>query len=173
MEITLTEALRMKTEISSVVKTLTYTLNYASLGDTKEDGEVISQNDNVFSDVEEKLINALNYSEELNDTISSFNRTNRVDSIVRKMQNAKLLLNAYNNALPKTKPSTQKRFENLGTVRKSVNIEYVPLVSSSTMKNSISSQKETIRTLQTDLERLNQGTINVSFTYSDLENLSL
>ena len=172
MEITLTEALRIKNELSNTIKTLNYGIHQSSLGDTIEDGQTTSAEDKEkFSDVETRLIKALNYSEELNNSISSFNRTNEVDVLVRKMQNAKLLLEIYTRSLPRTKPNKQKRFENLGTVRQSIEIVYNPFISSKEMKEKISSQKALTRDFQSKIEKLNQSKINVDFDYSDLEKL--
>ncbi len=171
MELTLTEALRIKNEISNTIKTLTYNIHTSSFGETTEDGEVISEDKEKFYIVETSLLKALKYSEELNNTISSFNKENEVDVIVRKMQNAKLLLDIYTRNLQKTKPNKQKRFENLGTVRKSIEIIYVPDITSKNMKEKMSQQKSLVRDYQSQVEKLNQNKIEVSFGYNNLENL--
>lgn len=171
MEITLTEALRIKNELSNAVKELSYGVHQSSFGNTTEDGEVISEDKESFLDVEDRLIQALGYSESLNNSISSFNKDCGVDSTVRKMQNAKLLLDIYSRNLQRTKPTKTKRFENLGTVRKSVEIEYTPLVSSTDMKGKISRQKAIIRDLQSQVEKSNQSRISVEFSYADIESL--
>lgn len=172
MQITLTEALRLKSEISTVVKNLSRQINSASLGITKENDVIISRNDIVFADIEDALIKGLNYSEELNNSISSFNKDNKVDAIVRKLQNAKLLLDIYTINLPRTKPTKQNRFESFSTERKVVEIVYTPSMSSKDMKEKILSQKAITRELQTQVEKLNQQEIEVSFTYEDIEALS-
>lgn len=172
MEITITEALRIKNEISNTIKTLQYSINNSSFGETTEDGEITSREDvDKFIKVEESLIKALNYSEELNNILSSFNKEFSVDVIVRKMQNAKLLLDVYNRNLPKTKANKVKKFENLGTVRQTILVEYTPFISSSEMKIRISEQKSLSRQFQSQVEKLNQNKINISFEYSDIESL--
>lgn len=171
MEITLTEALRIKNELSNTIKTLNYSIHQSSFGKTIEDNEVVSQDVETFESVERSLINALNYSEELNSKIAEINKTLGVDSIIRKMQNSKLLLEIYSRNLDKTKPKTQKRFENLGTVRKSVEITYTPAITSKDMKERISSQKSKIREFQSQVEKANQNKISINFEYSDLESL--
>ena len=171
MEITLTEALRIKNELSNTIKTLNYGVHQSSFGKTVEDGEVVSQDVEKFENVEASLIRALGYSEELNGRISEFNRTSAVDVTVRKMQNAKLLLEIYTRSLDKTKPKTNKRFENLGTVRKSIEIVYTPTVTAKAMKDRISTQKSLIRDFQSKVEKANQTKISVAFEYADLESL--
>lgn len=173
MELTLTEALRIKNEISNTIKTLSYSIHQASLGVTTEDDKVISPDIDTFIDVEQSLIKALGYSEEINNAISIFNKDSKVDVIVRKMQNAKLLLDIYNRNLAKTKPNTRTKFENLGTVRQSIEVIYRPYLSSKEMKERISTQKNLVRNFQKEVESANQNKINVSFSYKDIENLTL
>jgi hypothetical protein len=141
MKITISEALRIKNELSNTIKTLTYQMHSASFGSTHEDGVLISQDTTKFVDAEANLIKGLNLAIELNDTISKFNKESYVDSIIRKMQNAKLLLSVYSSNLNKTKPTTQKRFENLGTLRQSIEIVYAPYISSKEMKEKYQNKK--------------------------------
>jgi hypothetical protein len=171
MEITLTEALRIKNELSNIIKTLNYGVHQSSFGKTTEDGEVVSQDIEKFEDVEASLIRGLGFSEELHNSISDFNRASSVDKIVRRMQNSKLLLEIYSRSLDKTKPKTNKRFENLGTVRKSIEMVYTPSITSKEMKAKMAEQKAIARDLQSQVEKLNQSKIKVSFEYSDIENL--
>lgn len=171
MEITLTEALRIKNELSNTIKQLNYGVHSSSFGKTVEDNEVVSQDVETFENVEASLIKALNYSEELNSKIAEFNRVSSVDSIVRKMQNSKLLLDIYSRNLDKTKPKTNKRFENLGTIRKSIEIVYTPTITAKAMKDRISSQKSKIRDFQSQIEKANQTKILIGFEYADLESL--
>lgn len=171
MEITLTEALRIKNELSSTIRTLTYNVHQSSFGVTTEDGQITSQDKEPFSTVEAALIKGLAYSEELNNTIAAFNKETLVDATIRKMQNAKLLLDIYNSSLPKTKPTKQKRFENLQTVRQSIEVVYTPSISAKEMKDRIAQQKSIIRELQSKVEAINQKHIVVSFEYADLEAL--
>ena len=173
MELTLTEALRIKNEISNTVKTLSYSIHQSSLGVTREDNQITSPDIDTFIDVEASLIKALSYSEEINNAISTFNKESHVDVTVRKMQNAKLLLDIYNRNLSKTKPKTQNRFENLGTVRQSIEVVYTPFLTSKEMKERISTQKNLVRSYQKEVESANQNKINVSFSYKDIENLTL
>ena len=145
MKLTLTEALRIKNEISSIVRTLNYKINSCAYGVTTEDGKITSRNDDSFIDVENALIKALNISEEINDKISDFNKVSGVDSIVRKLQNHKLLLKTYEGNLQKTKPTNHSKFENLGTVRQNIEVKYEPLISSNDMKVRINAEKSKIR----------------------------
>lgn len=171
MDITLTEGLRIKNELSNIIKTINYKIHQSSFGKIVEDEEIVSQDVETFETVENSLIKALSFSEELNNKISMFNRTSGVDVIVRKMQNAKLLLDIYSRNLDKTKPKKNKRFENLGTVRKSIETVYTPFITAKDMKARISHQKSKIREFQSQIEQANQTKISVAFEYADLESL--
>lgn len=171
MEITIMEALRIKNEVSNAVKTLQYSIHQSSFGYTTEDGQIVSEDKDKFNDVEASLIKALDLSEELNNKISSFNKDKGVDVIVRKMQNAKLLLGIYTQNLQKTKPTKTKRFETVGNVRQNIEMVYTPYVSSTEMKEKMANCKSEIRDLQSQVEKLNQSKIEVSFSYANIENL--
>jgi len=172
-KITVTEALRLKNEIANAIKTLQYAINNASFGEMTEDGEIVSQDREKFNDIEETLLKGLAISEEINNTLSAFNKVTAIDSIVRKLQNEKLMLSVYTNNLGKTKPSKTNRFENLNSIRKSISIEYKPYNSSTEFKDKISSCKDKIRLYQSQIERLNQEDIEVSFNFNDVENLTI
>lgn len=172
MEITVSEALRLKNEIGQCVNTLNHGANYSSLGITKENGEEVSSGkENKFLDVLGKLKTALSYSEEINNKVASFNKDNGVDSKVRSMHNSKLLTNVFTNALPKSKSSKSARFETVGNDRKKVTIEFFPDVTGTEIKKMISEEKEKVRVLQTEIEKLNQQKLTLSFEHSDVETL--
>lgn len=171
MEITLTEALRIKNEISNAIKTLQYGIHSSSFGTTSEDGQVVSEDKDKFNDVEASLIKGLKLSEQLNATISGFNKDAGVDSIVRKLQNEKLLLGIYIQNLQRTKPTKSKRVETVGNTRQTIEMEYTPYVSSKDMKERMSKCKSNIRDFQSKVEKLNQSKIEVDFSYTDIESL--
>lgn len=176
MNITVSEALRLKNDLAKTIQTITYEAHRAPLGITKEDDEVISdESDNKkFADVVSRLQKALGFSEELNSKIALFNRENKVDDKVRSMQNNKLLLSIFETALNKTKATKTTKFENLGNgSRKSIKIEYVPAITSTEVKSKISHFKTIYRTFQNEVEVLNQGKVELSFSYQDLESLMI
>lgn len=169
MKISVTEALRLKNEISKLVQDLQYKLHACTMGTNFEDGVEISTNDNSFVEVNASLVQALKFSEEINNTLSNFNRENKVDNIVRKLHNAKLLFDAYGRLLSQTKEKKHSKWENLGDgQRKQVEIRYVPMITGSEMKKLINEQKKIFRDAQKAVESLNMKEIEVSFSYDDL-----
>src|SRR3990172_575242 len=152
MKITVTEALRLKNEISGIVNTLNYASNSAQFGIIKEDGETTSEEKENFSLVFERFQKALSFSEEINNTLSTFNRTTQIDAKVRAMHNEKLKLQILTSALPKTKPSSTSRFENLGNgQRKAVKVTYTPTINSNEVKSMMAEVKRKMREFQTEI----------------------
>lgn len=172
MKITITEALRLKGDLSKIVNSLKSKIRYSSFGDNFEDGQKTSKDEDKFNDVEKLLINSLNYSEELNNALSDYNKDKEVDKLVRKMQNEKLLLEIYESSLSKTKATNQTTFVNLGTTRQSVEHKFIPTITLKEIKSKISKSKSLVREFQTKVEELNQGKLILSFDYNDVEELN-
>lgn len=176
MKITVSEALRLKNDLSRTIKSIQSETYRAPLGLTKEDDQIISdENDNKkFEEAIVRLEKALSFSEEINSKIAAFNKENKIDDKVRSMQNNKLMLTIFENALARTKPTKTTKFENLGNgTRKSIKVEYVPSVSSSSVKSKISHFKTKYRTTQNEIEVLNQKNIELTFSYDDMESLMI
>lgn len=172
MKITVTEALRLKNEISGIVNTLNYASNSAQFGVLREDDQIISEEKESFTDVFKRFTKALGFSEEINNKLANFNRETSIDAKVRAMHNEKLKLQILTNALPKTKPSSTNRFENLGGgSRKAVKVTYVPTINSNEVKTMMATAKSNMRKFQTEIELLNQKNIELSFEHSDIESL--
>lgn len=174
MQITVSEALRLKNDLAKTIQAVQSETYRAPLGLTKEDDQVISDeaDGKKFEDAVARLQKSLRFSEELNSKIAAFNKTHQVDDKVRTMQNDKLLMSIFENALARTKPHKTTKFENLGNgTRKSIKVEYVPSVTSSEVKSKISHFKTKYRTIQNEIEILNQGKVELSFSYEDLESL--
>ena len=113
----------------------------------------------------------MGYSFEINSKLSDYNRKTNIDDKVREMQNVKLLLTVYENALPRTKSSKTTRFETVGNERKQVVVEYKPTLTGTEVKENVSKLKTQFRNLQNEVEKLNSGEIELSFSFEDVENL--
>ena len=172
MKITVTEALRLKNEIAGIVNTLNYASNTAQFGAVKEDEIVVSEDKDSFTQVFGRFNKALAYSAEINNTLANFNRETSIDAKVREMHNEKLRFQILSSALPKTKPSSTTRFENLGNgQRKAIKVTYTPTINSNEVKKLMGDAKKNMRSLQTEIEKLNQKEINLSFEHTDIESL--
>lgn len=175
MKTTVTEALRLKNEISKIVRSLDQNTRYNSVfGQKYVDGVIASDGEGVeFKTLIEKLTTALEISESINSRLSMFNRESGIDSIVRKIQNIKLLISIYEESLPRTKSSTRNTWITVHNERKMVVEEFKPDVTSTEIKDKINELKRTMRALQTEVEKLNQTEIDLSFEYTDIENLTV
>ena len=186
MKLTISEALRLKNEVSSVVSRLSkhlktkdrYTFDEDKLdisyGVTCENNEKVSVEDSIsFLEYEEKLTKALIVNFTLNDAISSFNNSKNLTSLVRERQNSLLLIKVYNLALEKAKESKSSKFEVVGEKREKIEVTYTPYVSSFELKDKIKKLRKRIRELQKEIDRANTTIINVEINEEDLDMLGL
>jgi hypothetical protein len=171
MKITVSEGLRLKNEIKQLITSLTYEVRQQPVGLNYENGVLTSNEEdkNKFSDSFSRLEKLLNISLEINSKLSNYNRETGIDDKVRKMHNIKLLSDVFKTLLPKTKPSKTNTFHNVGNERKQVTVEYQPLLTGKEVKEKESQLKKQYRELQNEIEKLNAGEIEVSFTYEDIE----
>lgn len=175
MKIHITEALRLKNEISALVRTLEYQAkSLIVMGKTYEDNILASEGEGLdFAMTIQKLESALSYSEELNNKLADFNRINHIDEMVRKMNNLKLLKSTYESLLPKSKPTKTTTWVAVGDTRKQVVREYRPLHQGSDLKEKISEYKQQIRELQSKVEKINLKFIELNFEHADVDALSV
>lgn len=171
MKITVSEGLRLKNEVKQLINTLTYEVRQQPIGLNYEN-DILTSNEedkNKFSDSFSRLEKLLNISLEINSKLANYNRVTGIDDKVRKMQNIKLLGDVFKTILPKTKPSKTNTFHNVGNERKQVTIEYKPILTGKEVKEKEGELKKQYRELQNEIEKLNAGEIEVSFTYEDIE----
>lgn len=171
MKITLTEALRVKNELSKIITDTQYKVRYSEFGSTSENGSIISGDNQHFPELELTLVKALNLSQTINNTISDFNKESGVDKLVRALQNDKLFLKLYTDNLEKFKAKSSTKFQNLTASREEIKVVYEPYVSLTTAKARISEFKTKIRNNQNKIEALNTTVIDLPFEYSDVEGL--
>lgn len=177
MEVTITEALRFKNEIAAMIRKLESSIRYPSqitFGTKTENGVVVSDSKSIpFNTALDNLSKMLNYSEEINNALANFNRTSGVDALVRKQNNLKLKYNVCEAIIPQTKPTKTKKFETVGNKREEIETEFIPSVNGSDIKKQMSAFKAEIRIVQAEIEKQNQGNITLSFSYEDVEALTL
>jgi hypothetical protein len=175
MKIHITEALRLKNEISALVRTLEYQAKTnIVMGKTYEDNILASEGDGLdFVATIQKLERALDISEELNNKLADFNRANHIDAMVRKMNNLKLLKSIHESLLPKSKATKNTTWVAVGDTRKQVVREYRPLHNASEIKEKINSYKQQIRELQSKVEKINLKFIELTFEHADIDALSV
>lgn len=171
MKITLTEALRIKNEISKIVTDTQYKIRYSEFGSTSENGSIISGDNIHFPELEKNLVSAILLSQTINNAISDFNKESGVDKLVRTLQNDKLFLKIYTDNLDKFKAKASTKFQNLTASREEIRVVYEPYISLDKAKSRISLFKTRIRENQTKIEALNTTIIELPFEYSDIEGL--
>jgi len=171
MKITLTEALRIKNEISKIVNETQHKIRYAEFGTLTENGITVTGDNQSFVELETVLAKALTLSQLINDFISDFNKQSGVDKLVRSLQNEKMFLKLYTDNLDKFKQKSTTKFQNLTASREEIKVVYEPHVSLSVVKKRISDLKAIIRENQNKIESFNTTVIELPFEYSDVEEL--
>lgn len=175
MKTTVTEAMRLKKEVSEIVCSLNdNAYRSINMGNVYIDGVISSEGYGYsYSLVYEVLNRALNVNEEINHVLANFNRENGVDSFVRAMMNNRLNVKMLERLLPLTKPSCKNTWVEIQNKRKTVVEEYQPTVTTTEIKEKLSMHKKQMRELQVKIEKLNQKEIEFSFSYEDVEKLRL
>lgn len=175
MKIHVTEALRLKNELSALVRTLEYEAKSNMLmGKTFEDNILVSEGEGLdFESTIGKLETALAYSEEINNKLADFNRINGIDAQIRKMNNYKMLKSVYESSLSKSKATKSTTWVIVGDARKQVVREYRPLHNATQIKDKINTYKKQIREIQSSVEKLNLESIELSFEHADIDALSI
>jgi hypothetical protein len=175
MKIHITEALRLKNEISALIRTLEYQAkSNIIMGKTYEDNILASEGEGLDFDLTiEKLEKALQFSEEINNKLADFNRINGIDALIRKMNNYKMLKSVYESSLSKSKATKTTTWVIVGDTRKQVVREYRPLHNSTQIKDKINELKKSVRDIQSKVEKLNLETLELNFEHADIDVLSL
>jgi hypothetical protein len=180
MELTVAEALRLKNEIASFIsqynaRTSFTSSDVVSYGRVLEDGAVVEneKDSKPFNEYYETYKHALAVSLILNDSISKFNEANRVSSLVRKRENAKVLVKTLKQALSRSKPWSKTKFEVVGDDRQAISVEFCPFMEEEEIRKELMEQKETVRTAQIEIDKLNAQIISVEVSEQDLDLLDL
>lgn len=167
MKVKITEALRLKNEISSLVNN---TFGEAiSHGSTFEDDVHINVTYDTFNVHINKVKRIFELSEHINDVLSTYNVNSGLSNIVRKLKNIEVLILKYNRAIDESTPTTSHRFVNVGNDRKLVTVRYEPTHTKKELKAELHALKLQERELRSKLDELNSSDIELNFEYSDLD----
>ena len=183
MQVTVVEALRLKKEIAAHIREIEterprYRMRTSDNDDSKvcygtrwEDGEeMIDEGKTPVNKKVENLIAILKVSAQINKSISDFNHVNGIGDLVRERQNAKMVLEYYQNIiLPKSVPTTKSvRDKESGKVTK---VKFEPFLKKSEVRERIKILKSDIRDLQSEIETFNVKKIELPFSYDEVYNL--
>jgi hypothetical protein len=185
MQVTVSEALRLKKEISASIAKAEGWLgcgkskrswafdsdsNSISFGRKFEDDAPLPEEGKIASkDLERKLISLLKLSQDLNSTLSKINVETGISDLVRQRQNKLLLIRMYEEIIKNSKASKGSKFEVVGDKRVCLSLEFRPYIDTAEATTKSSTNKEEVRTTQQKIDILNATLIEVPFSYSELE----
>jgi hypothetical protein len=177
-KIQVTEALRLKNQISEYFRTVQGSGNFKVYYGTTYIDNVVQQDliSNKISSVEylEHFSKLCSLSEEINDKLSNFNRVSKIDSLVRRKANVEakisLIERAINNSVANEKETVT--VTNSGEKVKTIT-KFTPILVIDDLKNQIISLKSEVREIQNKVDKLNLKTIDLSFSFEDFDKFKL
>jgi len=172
MQVTITEALRIKNEVSTIVGQLQNGLGSVNYGKVVDGGKEVFYENTTFPTYLTQLNKILAISQEINDKLSKFNVESGISSLVRQKANCELLIRVYETAISSIRQPVSRRYEIVGAVRMEIETTFTPFLSKKDIKELIKSCKASIRKIQQDIDTHNAEKIDFSFEYSDVENLT-
>ena len=174
MTITVTDALRLKNDLARKIQSLQCTS--FSCGKTTVDGvetgNTGDESEYAITEYADRLARALNYSYALNSILARFNVLSGVSDNVRDKSNTTLLMTIWQSALQRSEPRTTKGHQVVGDKRIVVETKFEPYLAKGFIKSKIKALRDQLRTLQTRIDEANVKTIDLPFTYADVDALS-
>lgn len=175
MSITVNEALRLKNEISGTLNAVQGLTRYGRLiyGQLIEDGlKVEAQNSIRFEEYKDRYYALLNYSNEINTEIARFNAQNDIGFLVRQRSNLQDVEALLNQAATESKAYERSRSNYVeGVGRVEIETSFEPFVPDSQYVAEARSVRDAIREIDNEIARLNSGTISLSFSFSDVDDI--
>jgi hypothetical protein len=175
MSITVNEALRLKNEISGTLNSVQGLTRYGRLiyGELIEDGlRVEAQNSIRFEEYKDRYYALLNYSNEINTQIARFNAQNNIGFLVRQRSNLQDVEALLNQAATESKAYERSRSNYVeGVGRVEIETSFEPFVPDSQYVAEARSVRDAIRDIDNEIARLNSGTISLSFSFSDVDDI--
>lgn len=182
MTITVNEALRLKNEIASLVNGVQAIARHAgSLGRSArlvygklvEDGLAVeNQNGIAFEEYKDHYFALLNYSNEIHTEISKFNAANDIGFLVRQRSNLIAVEELLNQAATESKAYERTRSSYVeGVGRVEIETSFEPFVPDSQYVAEARAVRDGIREIDNEIARLNSGTLTLTFSFSDVDDI--
>ena len=172
MKLTVTEAMRLKNEISQEIGRLQYTSRGLSYGTSAEnDIRVDDQSQTTIVEHMERTKNLLAISYEINSILDKFNKENDISLMVRQMKNNQFMLSMYDSALNHAVAKEVSRREKLDNKFVTVVTKFEPYLKKSEIRKNQKSLRAENRELQSQIDKMNGQSVNLTFEYQDFEEL--
>jgi hypothetical protein len=175
MKISINDLMRIKKQVGIAIVTTRQALTYDVIyGQTIEDGITVTEDKAQFIDVYRKLEALHRLSEDISDILDSFNLTNHIPSLVRSIKNLTYMKDISVNALNKFNDSIKTKMVNLANGdRKPVIYEFKGYFRKKDFNDRyITILQNQIRTLQSQLDKLNVEEVELPYTYEQIDTLT-
>lgn len=182
MTITVNEALRLKNELASLLKGVQTIARQTALfgrpgrliyGELIEDGLAVeNQNGVSFEEYKDRYFALLNYSNEINTEISKFNAENSIGSLVRQRSNLLDVEALLNEAATGSKAFERTRSNYVeGVGRVEIMTSFEPFIPDTQYVAEARAARDGIREIDNEIARLNGGTISLTFSFTDVDDI--
>lgn len=182
LTITVNEALRLKNEISSLLRGVQEIASRPGFlgaqsrlifGELFEDGlKVEKPNGITFEDYKDRYYALLNFSNEIHTKIARFNAENNIGFLVRQRSNLLNVESLLNQAATESKPYDRTRSNYVeGVGRVEIQSTFVPYVPDETYVTEAREVRDAIRAIDNEISVLNSGTIQLSFGFRDVDDI--
>lgn len=177
MNVSVTEALRIKNQLACQVNAIRMQSSNIQYGESQENGKegdvkVGEQTGLKFNDYMVTLMEILDYSHRINSILAKFSVESGIADAVRLKANSEIILHDYETAMERSTSKKSVRHEIIGTVRTPITSVFVPYNTKVFLKGQIKIVKETIRKCQSLIDQKNGQSIELPFDYDDIEALS-
>ena len=173
MILTVVEGMRLRNRLKALMQGSRYMQTV--YGVTKIDGTEVNIPGTTirFNEFADKKLKLLQLSEELNARLTEHNQSKGIYKIVDALQNKKEYLSLLNSAIPHCKASSSKTWIVVGSDRKQTETQFTPFINASDLKAQVKQLRQEMRSLQAELDKLDNTTIEVSFNEDVVDELEI
>jgi len=169
MKITVNEALRLRNELKNNLQNeYNKVRNGSYCGIKIQDGEDITDyNKDSIVIVMDRINKLTRYLVELETSITEFNVSSGITTFVLLVKYLEKVISNYEIVIQQSTPYKRKETP-LMRESKEVTIEYNPVYTKTSLKETIKELKKSVREAQSKIFKLNNAEIETSFEYEDI-----
>lgn len=175
MKIKVSEALRLKNDISQLVsryQSRMLNLPKNCFGITRIDGEIqILPEDVDFFEKFNTLDVLLNISGEINNKLAVFDVESEISSMVRRLKNLELMKNILESNIENAKAYSKDEKDYGSTKSKKISFEPHEGINKKEIKSKIKTINKEMRFIQSIIDEKNAQDIELSFNYDDIDTI--
>lgn len=170
MKITVTEAMRLKNDLAKIIAKLNNSYTYScgkTLVNGIDTGEGQDKDDVILYLA--RMEKALEMSQNINSLLARFNVESGVADAVRCKSNILLMIAIMENVLRSSVPCLTKEHRSVGDTMTVVTTEFHPTMRKCDIKERLNALKARERTILAQIDAANLQTIEVPFSYEDVD----